>query len=443
MSTLYNDVRTSENLFAAWRHVKRSALKSTNGDIRGQASEFEHQHQRHLRRIQTQLRENRFSFDGVEGVLKDKKKREAIGKSPRPITIGTIKNRIVQRAILQVLQPRRVVDPSNPNSKFVAQKDSRLGILNDVNCSKYGVGGLMAPYGGVRPAIVLVMNAMQAGDSHYFQSDIKAFFTAIPTEHVVKTVFDETGDERLTSLFSEGLVVHLANKEELAGYAQLFPSDGIGVAQGSSLSAFAGNVLLFQLDHQLNNMGVSAVRYIDDIFMLGRSEEELNLAIDHCSNTLSDYGFSLYSPVPGSDKASKGLCKDGFNFLGCAIQPNRCVPSKSSTKGTFSDINDRLSNSKKAISQLVKGAENFDPKMARSAVLDRIGRKVFGWQKSFAFCTDQQPFRAFDEKVADAVHNYDAIISRLISNTPAITRMRALGIPSTEQMFLAERNKLN
>ena len=97
MADLFDEVRSASNLFSAWRHVKRSALQSKNTKIRGHAGEFEHNHQRHLKRIAAQLREDRFIFDDVEGVLKDKRKRLAAGKDPRPITVASIKNRVVQR----------------------------------------------------------------------------------------------------------------------------------------------------------------------------------------------------------------------------------------------------------------------------------------------------------------------------------------------------------
>ncbi len=304
MGELYKSVRSAANLHAAWRHVRRSAQSSKNDEIRGHASEFEHQHQRHIDRIASQLREGRFQFDDVEGVLKDKKKREKEGKDPRPLIVATITSRVVQRAILQVLQPRRVVDPTDPNTKHIPKVDERLGRLNSVNSSRYGVGGLMRPYGGVGPAIELVMEAMRSGADHYFQSDIKAFFTKIPTAAVVSTIRSETGDDSLADLFSEALKVNLANKEELLSYANLFPQNGEGVAQGSSLSAFAGNVLLYDLDHELNAMGVTAVRYIDDVFMLSNDPSALERAIQHATNTLTNLGFSLYKPAPGSSKAS-------------------------------------------------------------------------------------------------------------------------------------------
>ncbi|MBJ3764534.1 hypothetical protein ILP92_17505 [Maribius pontilimi] len=228
--TLFEEVRSEHNIFAAWRHVKRSALTSGNSGIRGKAYEFEHAHQRHLRRIISQLRMGKLSFDPVEGVLKDKRKRLAAGKDPRPIAISTIHNRVVQRAILQVLQPRQARDLRDPDTRYETIRDDRLGRINDVNRSKYGVGGLIYPHGGVRPAIETIMAAIDGGAKFYFQSDIRAFFTKIPTDKVIDFLRRETGDEAFVDLFAKALEVHLANEDELVGYAHLFPKGGIGVA---------------------------------------------------------------------------------------------------------------------------------------------------------------------------------------------------------------------
>jgi RNA-directed DNA polymerase len=168
MATLFGDVRSEQNIFAAWRHVKRSALHSNNMKISGMASEFDHEHQRYLRRFATQLREGRFKFDPVDGVLKDKSKRIAQGKEPRPIVISTLKSRVVQRAILQVLQPRKLLDARNPDSGATIIHDPRLGRINDINRSRFGVGGLIYPYGGVEPAIKSIRAAIDGGARYFF-----------------------------------------------------------------------------------------------------------------------------------------------------------------------------------------------------------------------------------------------------------------------------------
>lgn len=434
MGSLFDKVRSEQNLFSAWRHVKRSALNSDNLEIRGFAAEFEHQHQKHLRRFACQLREDRFQFDAAKGVLKDKKKRVADGKDPRPIAIATLKNRVVQRAILQVLQPRFTRDIRNTETRYETAVDPKLGKINEINRSKFGVGGLLFPYGGVRPAITRITSSINAGSRYFFQSDIRAFFTKIPTKNVVEFVRRETGDDQLSDLFAEGLKIELSNKDELETYAKLFPSGGIGVAQGSSLSAFAGNVLLFELDHELNSETVTSVRYIDDILMVSSSVDELDKAISHAKRRLDEFGFSLYEPVSGSDKAARGECSNSFNFLGCTIQPNRCVPSARSLDNLRTSVASTLSASKHAINETIHSKKEFNRKMAQSAVLQTLGKKIFGWQRSFSFCTDTLPFKQLDEYIIAQISDYEIFLLRKLAKIDSRTKMMILGIPSAEEL---------
>jgi RNA-directed DNA polymerase len=436
MTTLIQDVRSEQNIFSAWRHVKRSALASQNDEIRGAASEFEHAHQRHLRRIIAQLRDGRFVFAPAKGVLKDAKKRVAAGKMPRPIAIAPIENRIVQRAVLQVLQPRKVLDARDQNSKFAPIYDPRLNKINEINRSHFGVGGLMRPYGGVFPAVTRIREAIDSGARHFYQSDIKEFFTKIPTAGVVDFVRSETGDDALADLFSRGLEVHLANKDELKGYADLFPQGGIGVAQGSSLSAFAGNSLLYDLDHELNDMGVVAIRYIDDILIVSNNEAALNAAVDHAEKTLTLFGFGLYEPNKGSYKAARGECGNQvINFLGCSIQPKRCVPSAASTERIRRAVTEAISESKAAIKEALGKPEQLKPRLSRTATIDAIGKKIYGWQKAFSFCTDEKPFAQLDDFIAEKIIEYEAVVHRLTNGASIETRMMVTGMPSMREMF--------
>lgn len=440
--TLFEEVRSEQNIFSAWRHVKRSALTSGNADIRGKASEFEHAHQRHLRRIIVQLRTGKLSFDPVEGVLKDKRKRLAAGKDLRPIAISTIQNRLVQRAILQVLQPRQARDLRDSDTRYETVRDDRLGRINDVNRSKYGVGGLIYPHGGVRPAIETIMTAIDGGSKFYFQSDIRAFFTKIPTEKVVDFVRRETGDEAFVELFGKALEVHLGNEDELVGYTHLFPKGGIGVAQGSSLSAFAGNVLLYDMDQKLNTMGVTAVRYIDDILMVGADLSTIGAAKAYAEKTLTDFGFGLYTPADGPEKAAEGECSKSINFLGCTLQPKRCVPSAKSIDNMKEGVRETLAASKAAIKEALTKGTSLNSKHSQSATLDSLGKRIYGWQKSFAFCNQRQPFEHLDDYVAKQVADYHGVIVRQLGKADHRVKAMILGVPSTADMFDTTREKV-
>lgn len=440
--TLFEEVRSEQNIFSAWRHVKRSALTSGNADIRGKASEFEHAHQRHLRRIIGQLRTGKLSFDPVEGVLKDKRKRLAAGKDPRPIAISTIQNRVVQRAILQVLQPRQARDLRDPDTRYETVRDDRLGRINDVNRSKYGVGGLIYPHGGVRPAIETIMTAIDGGSKFYFQSDIRAFFTKIPTDKVVDFVRRETGDEAFVELFGKALEVHLGNEDELVGYTHLFPKGGIGVAQESSLSAFAGNVLLYDMDQKLNTMGVTAVRYIDDILMVGVDLSTIDAAKAYAEKTLTDFGFGLYTPADGPEKAAQGECSKSINFLGCTLQPKRCVPSAKSIDNMKEGVRETLAASKAAIKEVLTKGTSLNSKHSQSATLDSLGKRIYGWQKSFAFCNQRHPFEHLDDYVAKQVADYHGVIVRQLGKADHRVKAMILGVPSTADMFDTTREKV-
>ncbi|MDW3181635.1 reverse transcriptase domain-containing protein [Roseobacter sp.] len=439
--SLYQSVYAESNVFEAWRHVKKSALNSPNKDIRGEATEFEHRHQTHLRRISRQLRENRYQFSPVHGVLKDKIERLKKGKNPRPVAIAKMEDRVVQRAILQVFQPRRLIDPKDPNSKSELIYDPRLGLMNKINRSEFGVGGLLRPYGGTEQAIRTIMRAMESGATHFFQSDIKAFFTAIPTAKVIDIVRAETKDECICTLFGEALKVDLENEDELKKYSDLFPRDGIGVAQGGSLSALAGNILLFEFDHALNTKGVTAVRYIDDVLIVSDSKQKLDDAVHFTKGELSKFNFSLYPPDKSQGKADEGLCADSFNFLGCTIQPKRCVPSKASVDGKKAQFSSLIHSSKGAIKKYLQNGDSLDPKLSQSVVLKRIGDQLYGWQKSFSFCTDEREFETLDNHVFKLTTDYAQTIQRWNSKVEKQAAAKVLGIPSAREQFILDKQR--
>lgn len=293
----------------------------------------------------------------------------------------------------------------------------------------------------MRPAIEAIRAAIDGGAKYFYQSDIRAFFTKIPTADVVAFVRRETKDDALADLFAKALEVHLGNPDELKGYTDLFPKGGIGVAQGSSLSAFAGNVLLFDMDHALNAMGVTSIRYIDDILMVSAHEADLDRAIGYAETTLSGFKFGLYSASDGSGKADRGECSRAINFLGCTIQPKRCVPSAQSIKSMKDGVRETLSKSKSAIKEAVRKGEGLDPKLSQSGTLDSLGRRLYGWQKAFSFCTEPQPFQQLDDFVSRQVSDYQAVVDRTLKQASVSVQMSVYGIPSTRDMFEMSKKK--
>ena len=435
MKTLYEEIRTTQNLTIAWKHVKKSALHSASAEIRAAAAEFDHTSPKNIRKIQEQLRSSSYNFGQATGVLKDKAKREALGKSPRPIVISPIHSRVVQRAILQVLQPRKLLSISDPDSKSLTIKDVRIGKINQIISSPFGVGGLVKPYGGSRPAIALVSKAMESGAKFYYQSDIKAFFTDIPIASVADIVRNETSDERLVEVFCKGMEVDLLNKDELLKYSSIFPSDGKGVAQGSSLSALAGNILLYDLDVAVNALNVTAVRYIDDILMVSSSRKDLEQAISMYESGIESFGFSLYKPSPHSEKASQGDCADGFSFLGYSCQPNRVVPSSTSFASIKNKVANQLQESRNGIRRYLSNGQQLKKEHSVASTLYKVNQQCYGWQKSFNASTDNDVFLALENYLVGAVEAYSRTIGRYMKRASGVQMLEVRGIMPPSNLF--------
>ena len=258
-------VRRIDNLYRAWTAVRSNVNASGHDRFKAEVERISENPIPHLRRIQQNLHSRRFVFAGQHGVVKTK----TTGKK-RPIVVAPINNRIVQRAILNVLQSED--DRIMPH----------LGDIPSALRTSTSVGGI--PKRGVSYGIKIVNEAIKSGATHYLRSDIRDFFTKVPKASIANFVREQTRDEEFTILFEQAMATELDNADEIRDYLYLFPLEDIGVPQGSSLSAFAGNVVLQKFDVQLNGRNITTVRYIDDFVTLGPSERVVKKAFSSATS---------------------------------------------------------------------------------------------------------------------------------------------------------------
>lgn len=72
-------------------------------------------------------------------------------------------------------------------------------------------------------------------------------------------------------------------------------------------------------------MGVTAIRYIDDILMVSPNEADLEAAVRFAEKTLTGFGFGLYNATDGSGKSRSRRMRqlDHFSWLHDPTQPVR------------------------------------------------------------------------------------------------------------------------
>jgi hypothetical protein len=393
----YDAMKREANLFDAWLHVRKSAWSSLSDDIKKEINEFEKAISKNIKSINHRLARDKYIFPKSHGVLKEKIERKRLGKSPRPIVISKIEGKIVERAILNVLQPK-------PKDSLYSKAGALIGVIE----SPFSSGGLSGQFGGVDITISRILKAFDDGYLYYFRSDISKFFTLIPQNTVKNFILKNTSDQKISNIFHDALSIELDNYRDLKDHVSLFPHNNIGVPQGSSLSALAGNILLGQLDEDLNALGIRAYRYIDDIVLLAKSSKELKPARIFANKEFEKFDMRLYQPSEGGGKSAEGNVLDSeLEFLGCRIKKNQVSPNKKNKQSLLSKVDIQISEAKTYIINMSNG-KNSDRKLNRaySSTLKSLDNKIYGWSQSFSFTNNPMELRQLDIAISERLNKF-------------------------------------
>ena len=141
--------------------------------------------------LKARLARGRYKFPPARGIPIKKPGKNDI----RPIVLADVKSRIVQRAILDVLQG---VDALQP---FFRNPHSFGGIKRDEDDS----------LAAVPAAINAVLDAIDNGAGFVACADISAFFTRISKSSVADIITSAGVDDDFMVLFQQAIHVELAN----------------------------------------------------------------------------------------------------------------------------------------------------------------------------------------------------------------------------------------
>lgn len=395
----YQDVR-GDALHSAWRKVHQNGLKSLSSETREAIREFDASAPQQIRRIDRQLRQEKFEFIPQKGVLKKRP-----GKKPRPLVVGAIKNRIVQRAILDVLQqvPPVCATLQNPFS-----------------------------FGGIKgrdrqKAIAALCISVKAGDKYYIRSDIRDFFTKIPRPTVLAFLAQHIPDDKFLDLTKRAMETTLANLDQLGEDVDLFPLGDKGVAQGSPLSPLMGNILLADFDREMNGRGITCLRYIDDFILLGQDLAKVKKAFENAQRKLAAFGMQAYDPTQEPEKTKIGETAKGLDFLGCRINPGFVQPSGSARKKLLALVNETLEAGRRAIISAARSASRKLPRKRFAQTLADVDNILAGWGHSFAFCNNFQLFDQLDQNINKMLVDFLRSAERLMKGSDQAFR-RVLGV---------------
>lgn len=286
--SLIDKVHAPANLFASYAKV------AGNGGAAGvdhvTVDAFTRDLARNLEKLERQLREATYRPQAVRRTYIPKPGT----KEQRPLGIPTVRDRVVQGAVRQVLEP----------------------ILERVFAEhSYG----FRPGRGCKDALRRVDRLLSEGFQWVVDVDLKSYFDSIPHDKLMAELRKQVADRRVLALVEAFLKAGI-----LDGLREWTPEQG--APQGAVLSPLLSNLYLNGLDHEMARQGYAMTRYADDLVIQCRSREEAERVLMILRQWITEAGLTLH---PTKTKIVDAT-QEGFDFLGYRFEKQRRFPRKKS-----------------------------------------------------------------------------------------------------------------
>ena len=211
-------------------------------------------------------------------------------KEKRPLGIPTVRDRVVQTAVLNALEP-------------IFERDF----------AEHSYG--FRPGRGCKDALRRVDQLLKSGHMYVVDADLKSYFDTIPHDRLLASVAKKVSDGRVLSLIESFL-----KQGVLDGLREWTPEEGS--PQGGCISPLLSNISLDPLDHLMAQQGFEMVRYADDFVILCRSPEDAARALALVQEWTAKADLTLH---PEKTKIVDAT-KEAFDFLGYRFQRGHRFP---------------------------------------------------------------------------------------------------------------------
>lgn len=391
-------------LHDAWQKIYQNGLRSESRTTQESVRSFKENERKNIDRIYRSIQRRRYSeiFENAHGTI--------VGKKKRPVVLASVEARIVQRAILDVLQDL-------PDTKKYLNAPGSFGALKSEIENKKGVG----------PAIKSAVTAIKNGADHFYQSDIKKFFTQIPRRQVIDTIANYVDDGDFTNVLEDATNLEIKNINKIPiSHRRFFDFNTIGTPQGCCLSPILGNILLYEFDVFMNSNGVTCLRYLDDFIVLGKGWKSVQDAFNEGAKLLNSLGLDVYKLKEKDTKAVSGNVSIGFDFLGVEIIGQNIRPNKESRKRLIQSIKEIANETFNQKFDVVSNKSQHDHSLI--STLRDIDNKVKGWGNQYSFCNEASIWGDIDTEIEKIIGAYLGRYTELRNRLNQKSQRRLLGV---------------
>ena len=253
----------------------------------------------------------------------------------RPLGIPTVRDRVVQTSLLNVLEP-----------------------IFDITFAEQSYGFRKGR--GCHLALERVEELLNAGYTYVVDVDLKGYFDTIPKNRLLDRVGERVSDRGIL-----GLVKKFLDQGVMEGLSEFTPETG--TPQGAVISPLLANIYLNPLDHLMSEAGFEMIRYADDFVVLCRSSEEAVGALAKVQQWVEENGLLLH---PTKTKVVDAQT-EGFDFLGYIFRGRLRLPRKKSLEKMKDTVRSRTKRTN----------GNSLP-----CIVEALSRTLKGWFGYFQHC---------------------------------------------------------
>lgn len=299
------------------------------------------------------------------------------GGGERPLGIPTLRDRVVQTAVLSILKPIFEVD-LEPNAYAYRRGKGALQAVQEVH------------------------RALCSGHDQVVDADVSKYFDSIPHSDLMKSLARRISDGKLLRLLKMWLKAPVAESVGKGGWRY---SGGKrtprGTPQGGVVSPLLASIYMnrylkmFRLSGLAERYGARLVNYADDFVVLCRTGAPVILA--QTRRWLERMGLTL-------NEQKTRLCdgrRESFNFLGYTFGPMFYRKDGHRYLGA--------APAKKAVQRVRERIRS----VLRSSVVEpwptvvgRLNATLRGWANYFSYGTRMPAYRAVDNYVYAAVRGF-------------------------------------
>lgn len=271
--SLIDKVYALPNLYLAWEKVRSN--RGSGGVDGVTLSQFEERLGDHLQELHRVLKEGKYQPTPVRRVYIPKS-----NGSDRPLGIPTIRDRVVQQAVLQVLQP--IFEPLFEECSFGFR-----------------------PGRSAHDAIARIEHLRTQGYGWAVEVDLRSFFDTLDHELLIVRVAEEIADSKILKLIRGWLVAGVLEEGVVRNQVA-------GTPQGGVISPLLANIYLHAFDREMTGRGYQVVRYADDLVVMCKLERKARRALEVVREILTkDLLLEL-----NEEKTGIVSFREGFDFLG-------------------------------------------------------------------------------------------------------------------------------